>query len=254
MKIKRYLEYITESKKDNFLDWIPFSRSKRPKSDEDIKLNKRLIRESVMKFDMMFGTQYFDRFGMDYQILVGSTVYYCKEVLESLTDEALKEEVYQNFDLTQEPDQTLYDNIMVDILTEDDNKDVLFKYITSKIPKMVYKQEILHKFFKKFGSEFNNDLIKEIFDTKSNYDLGESSNVMLSTIQREFLNSMKATMDRYQEKENKGVKKLVNSHDFFKNVIENFYESEFVSTGRVKELYLKKRLNDWFKWIKSNLL
>ena len=264
----KYLKYIksfnkiNENKRDNFLDWIPFSKGKRPASDLDIKLNKNLIRESVRKFDIMFGTDYFDKFGMDYHILTGSNIYYAKEVIESLTDEALRSSVYDKFDLVSKKDESqnfLYDYIMSMSIKssegcgEDCFDDTLY-FLKRNIPLKVSRGEFLYKFFKKFGSEFNNDLIKDIFEVKNGYDLGGNGNQMEIKIQKAFLTSTKRVLDKFEKKGNKGVSKVIDTQYMFKLILEDFCENEFINDESIKEKYLKKRLNDWFKWIKNNLI
>ena len=239
----------------------PFSLDNRPSSDRDIKIEKDFIISAIKKFDEIFGTDYYQKFGTDFRLLVGKEVFFSKEIVESLVNESLKEEVNVKFNLLQNDDEntnTLYDNLMrvklnsiSDGDTEDDNDtdSKALDFITSLLPSKINKSELYYRLFKKVGSEFDDELIKDILEVKHSFDLKGDGRIMKKDYQRVFLESMKKTMLRYVNKVKKNKSNFINTEEFFKYTFEEFSEKEI--SENIRRDYLKKRLNDWVKYLKD---
>lgn len=253
--LKKYINFINESKKENFIDWYPYSKDIPPKTDLDIHNNRKMIKYAVQTFDKMFGTQYFDKFGMDYHYLVGSNKYFGKEVISALVDEALKPEIYSQFKLDNSVSDTLYDYLMYLNINADDDTDVniskVVKFINNKIPKKIFKGELGYKFFDKFGEEFTNEMVEEIIDVNYNIPKGEKYKHITPSLQREFLNAFNRVMKRYIIKNTKTKKTMIDTEEFFTLVLEDYLKSEYINTDRIKEVYVKKKINDWLRDIKK---
>jgi len=263
MKLKSYTQFVNESNiidsKEviNFTDMTPFSKARRPQSDGDITHEKEFINKAVHKFDEIFGTDYFNKFGSDFHVLTNDEIYFSKEVVEALSNEAMKPKVYMQFDLLKNKDesvQTLSDNLMRITLSDHENIEddgSVLNFLCSKVPSKVNKEELYYRLFRKVGSEFCPEIIKEILETKTHYDLGGDNKEMSNSIQKAFLVALKDGMYRYQIKVKKGKFNIVKSEEFFKIVIENYLKSDLVNKMTIREDYINKRLEDWYGHLRT---
>ncbi|CAG7581416.1 MAG: hypothetical protein SLAVMIC_00831 [uncultured marine phage] len=260
MKLKKYIEFVNENKSNvsiKFLEEItPFSKERRPQTDDDISHEKDFVIKAVQKFDEIFGTDYYQKFGSDFHVLVGSDIYFSKEIVEALSDEAVKPNVYMKFDLLKNKDESvesLFDHLMRMTLTsheghEDDGS--LVDFLCNKIPNRLPKEELYYKLFRKIGSEFDAEIIKEVMETKTHYDLGGDNKQMPKSIQKAFLSSLTQGMKRYHNKVQKGKFNLIDCKEYFKIVAENYLNSDQVNKLTIREDYINKRLKDWYEYLR----
>lgn len=257
MKLKKYIEFIKENKVSVIETISPFSKERRPQTDEDISKEKDFLLKAIQMFDEIFGTDYYAKFGLDFHVLVGSEIYFSKEVIESLTMEAKKPEVYSKFNLLKNKDesvQTLFDHLMRMTLNKQEGGESdgsALEFLCDKIPNKLNKEELYYKLFRKIGSEFDHELISEVFETKTKYDLGGDNPQMAKSVQKAFLESMKSSMLRFQNKVQKGKFNLIDCKSFFEITLENYLESDHVNQITIREDYISKRLKDWYNYLKS---
>lgn len=257
MKLKKYNEFIKESKVTSLEQLTPFSRDRKPQTDEDISHEKDFLLKAIQKFDEIFGTDYYAKFGTDFHVLTGNEIYFSKEVVEALSNEAKKPKVYMRFDLLKNKDesvQTLFDHLMRMTLNDheggEDDESTL-NFLCDKIPGKLNKEELYYKLFRKIGSEFDPEIIKEILDTKTHYDLGGDNPNMAKSVQKAFLESMRKAMLRYQNKIQKGKFNLVDCKAFFKIVVQYYLKSDHVNKITIREDYISKRLKDWYEYLRT---
>lgn len=253
VNIKKFKEFkINESVSVSISDSVtPFSLDNRPSSDRDIKVEKEFIVSAIKKFDEIFGTDYYQKFGTDFRLLVGKDIFFSKEIVESLVKESLKEEVNEKFDLLKNKDEnshTLYDHLMRVKLNED-NIDEALDFLTTILPSKINKSELYYKLFKKVGSEFSDEIIKDVLEIKSSFDLKGDGRVMKKEYQKAFLESMKRTMLRYPSKVKKNKSNFINTKEFFKYTLGEFSKKEM--SENIRRDYIKKRLNDWVQYLKK---
>jgi len=259
-KLRNYIEFIKENNQDNndsniFEEIAPFSIDNRPKNDTDIKREKNFIIDSVKKFDDIFGTNYYEKFGSDFHVLVGKEVYFSKEIIESLSEEAIKPGVYVRFDLLKNKDEnieTLYDHLMKLTLMNQEGKEdnETLDFLCSQITSKVNKEEVYYRLFRKIGSEFNQEVIKDTLEVKTSYDLGGNNKPMDKNMQRSFLISLKNSLKHYQNKVQKGKFNIIDSKELFGKVIEYYLKSDLINNLTIREDYIKKRLNDWYEYMR----
>lgn len=259
MKLKKYYEFIKEGKVVDLEQITPFSRERRPQTDSDISHEKDFLLKSIQKFDEIFGTDYYAKFGTDFHVLTGSDIFFSKEVIEALSEEAKKPKVYMRFDLLKNKDesvQTLFDHLMRMTLNDNEggeDDESTLNFLCEKIPSKLNKEELYYKLFRKIGNEFDPELIKEILETKTHYDLGGDGQLMAKSVQKAFLESMKKAMFRYQNRIQKGKFNLLDCKSFFKIVLEYYLESDNVNKITIREDYISKRLKDWYQFLRTIL-
>lgn len=226
-----------------------FSKDNPPENDSEIEKNKTLIRKAVQKFDKIFGTNYYQKYGSDFRTVLGDTRYFLKEIIIYLRDETLKKgpDGFKHTKFIDNLTTTLYDNLIRDFLTNEKNT---LKFIGDKIPNKINKTELFYKFFLNFGHNFNDELIKEVLEIKQKFENKREKDEMNKTIQRTFLKSMKEVMDMFSEKVKRNQTVFISSDTFFEKTLEKFKKSD-LNKHIISDNYLKKRLNDWIKWVKD---
>jgi len=228
-------------------DVAPFNLNKRPQTDQDMEREKSFLLSAIKEFDRIFKTDYHQKFGIDFRLLVGRDEFFSKEAIEALIKEALKYEVYTRFDLSSSDTfDTLYSNILKYKVSE--TKDDFLDFINSILPNKIDKSKLYYKFFRKVGSEFDNEVIKDVLEFKNSFDLGGDNPRMKEKYQRVFLRGMKHSMNRYQRKVKKGKSSFISTSEFFEGVLSYLDNAEIED---VKKDYVKKRLGDWVSYLKS---
>lgn len=96
----------------------------------------------------------------------------------------------------------------------EDETDPFVDEILQQMPKVIKKKKLLYSFFRKFGSEFDKDIINEILEIKNpkySYDLGGDGEEMPKDLQKVFLKAVKFELERYKD--------VVHTEKFFKAVM-----------------------------------
>lgn len=246
-------------KLEQYVIYGNFNELKKPVSDKELEQNNYLLKLAVTKFDELFNTDYFKKYGLDYDLLVKDPtikkVYY-GDVVRQLCIDAFKFDVFRNVNV--ESAKSISDLviafIIMDYIKDEQGIVKLQKYFKDvmfmKIPKIVNKKELLYLFFKNNGTEFTTDKINEIFNIKNKkntYLLGGTNVLADVYVQDIFLKSLKKAIDRFTD--------LVNTDKLY-DIFIGYLKKEVVnstelSTNIIHDKYIVSKLKSFLNYLKE---
>ena len=245
-------------KLNNFVLYGNFEGLKKPLTDLEVSQNEELLINAVKKYDELFNTHYFEKYGTDYSMLVKDPTIkklYYGDVVKQLCIDSFKLDIFKN--INAENITSINDYILTYIIYKKISKEceelktklksVLFK----SIPKVINNKEFLYKFFKNNGTEFTKENIHEIFEIKNkknHYELGGESAILAHDyIQKLFLSSLKKSVDRFND--------LLDTDKLFdlllKNMDEKIENDSSLTTSIIHDRYIIFRLKEFLHYIKS---
>lgn len=243
-------------KLNTHLKYGNFGGLKKPITDKEVLENEELLKKAVIKFDELFKTNYYVKYGVDYSTLLNDptikNVYY-GDVIKQLIINSFNINIYHN--IFKFETNTIEDFIYKFIIYKLVGKDVTTlessfkKTILSKIPSTVNKKMFLYKFFKNYGNQFNTEVIEEVLGiTKKNmYELGGVNIKADKKVQQIFLSTLKKELDKYKD--------IINTNDILDTVLNkmlnHFNENESELKSVIHERYIIVKLKELLEYLDS---
>jgi hypothetical protein len=169
MKIKLFEEY---SGNYDFVTFGNFDNKPLPKTDEDIKKDRELSWKAINVYDEIFGTNVKETYGEDYGLLLKDpSIKYptSGDVIKKLIENSYTSNWYAKFNI-QNNSSNIPGMILDQIMNSLQGKEVtwknLKKYLKNELTISQRKKEFIYNLYLNFGSEFDQDITREVFDIK----------------------------------------------------------------------------------------
>lgn len=254
LNYNQFIKNINESHDLNFLNFGNFNDKPLPKTDDELRYDRNLSLRAIEIYDDIFGTSVKSTYGDDFGMLVKDPSIKqvtSGDVIKKLIDNSYTPNWYSKFEI-QNNSETISGFLLDQMVNKYQGKPVnwkpLIKHLDIKMKMAQRKSNFMYNIYQKFGSEFNHEIILNVFDIKTKtfkYDTDDirEETKMNSDLEKAWWKCIKWALSHYKDYcqltdiIEKACGKLVEITDNQLNLIDNWVDSKVdVFTNKVSQL------------------
>jgi hypothetical protein len=204
MRIMLYEKFNTDYE---FLTFGNFNNKPLPKTDDELRYDRQLSWKAITLYDEIFGTNVKETYGEDYDLLLKDPSIKrptSGDVIKKLIENSYLPNWYSKFNIKTNSDNI--SGLLLDqFINHHQGKKVSWKplinYLKKEMKTSQRKKQFVYNLYKPFGSQFNQEMTKEILNVKKDYEIDnkEEFKPMDERLEKTWWKCIQWSMNHYKD-------------------------------------------------------